>query len=70
MDKVKKWAYNSIKLKNKYKTIFIYDIENPEDEFRKKALKILEDDSFKTLHIKDALPFIVNIKQKESKDNY
>ncbi|NFI03714.1 hypothetical protein FC959_04700 [Clostridium botulinum] len=58
---VKDWAYNAIKLKNKYKIIFITDKDFAEPENYKILYKILDEESYKIINFSQVIEFIQSI---------
>ena len=61
---VKDWAYDAYKLKDKYKIVFVTDI-NP--EYRKEyrtVFKILQEECYKIINIQDLMPFVAKLNNK------
>lgn len=66
---VKEWAYDAYKLKEKYKVIFVTDIEVEKkgDEYRI-LFKILNEESDKIINTNDFVNFVSNLIEKEKKE--
>lgn len=62
---VKEWGYDAIKLKEKYKIIFITDLELTEDKFPT-VLKILNEDCYKVISFNEVLTFIQSIDKERA----
>jgi hypothetical protein len=58
---VKDWAYDAYKLKNKYKIVFITDIDFEDRNTYKTIYNILKEEAHKIITFKDALAFIQSI---------
>ena len=59
----KTWSYNAMEMKDKFKTIFIYDKEIENEDFDI-VMKILKEHAYRIMKIDEALNFIFNIKQE------
>lgn len=57
---IKDWAYDAYKLKNKYKVIFVTDVDFTENQYST-VHKILDEESEKVISFNDILAFIQNI---------
>lgn len=55
----KAWAYTAKEMENKYKTIFVYDIDVDDKKFDT-IIKILEESSYKLIKFDETLDFIIN----------
>lgn len=62
----KAWAFTAKELKDKYKTIFVYDME-VKDEYYKSIIGILEKNSYKVMTIDEAIDFIFKIRKEKIK---
>jgi hypothetical protein len=61
---VKDWAYDAYKLKDKYKIVFVTDI-NP--EYRKDyrtVCRILQEECYKIISLQDLMPFVTKLNSK------
>lgn len=58
---VKEWAYDAIKLKDKYRIVFITDIDFEDKEKYKIVFNILKEESYEVINFKDAIKYIQNI---------
>lgn len=62
----KSWAYNAEKIKPRYKTIFIYDIEKYDDPQYSSIMEILKDSGHKVLNLSEAIDFILKLNSKQN----
>lgn len=62
----KSWAYNAEKIKPRYKTIFIYDIEKENDPQYCTIMKILKDSSYKVMKLSEAIDFILKLNNQQN----
>ena len=62
---VKDWGYNAIKLRDKYKIIFITDLDTTESKYPT-LIKILNEDCYKLISFTEVLSFIKTIEKKQS----
>jgi len=62
----KLWAYNAWELKDKYKTIFIYDKELKDSEYFDIIIKILKDSAYKVMIFNEGIEFITSLKNSNS----
>ncbi|MDU2282264.1 hypothetical protein [Clostridium sp.] len=63
---VKDWAYDAIKLKDKYKIIFITDLDFQDREKYKTVYSILEEDSHLIISFDQAISYIQSIYKKSN----
>ncbi|MDO4764522.1 MAG: DUF3037 domain-containing protein [Eubacteriales bacterium] len=57
----KAWAYNAHALKDKYKTIFVYDVEKVDLKNYSTVIKILNEHAFKVIVSGEVIDFILSI---------
>lgn len=62
----KSWAYTAKTLEDKYRVVFVYDIDREEDSDFKKIVNILEQSSYKMMKFDEAVEFI--LKLNDNKD--
>lgn len=60
---VKNWSYNAIKLRNKYKIIFITDLDTTESKYPT-LIRILKEDCHKLITFNEVLGFINSIEKE------
>lgn len=60
---VKHWSYNAIKLRNKYKIIFIIDLDTTESQYPT-LIRILKEDCHKLITFNEVLSFINSIEKE------
>ncbi|AQS18306.1 DUF3037 domain-containing protein [Clostridium beijerinckii] len=65
---VKDWAYDAIKLKNKYKIVFITDIDFEQKDNYKTLYNILNEEAFKILNFNEVISFVQSINSKQVVD--
>lgn len=58
----KAWAYTAEEMKNKYKTIFVYDVDVNDKKF-KMIIDILSRSAYKLIKFDETLDFVLNNKQ-------
>lgn len=59
---VKDWAYDALKLKNRYKIIFVVDIDFSDHEKYKTVYTILNEDCYKLISFREVITFIQSLK--------
>jgi|GEM_PF-497693 len=62
----KSWSYTASEMKDKYKTIFIYDVDLDNNSFES-VMKILKQSAYGVMKINEAIEFILKIKLTEEK---
>lgn len=62
----KSWALTSKLIEDKYKTIFIYDIDKVDDPQYTSIMELLKDSSYKVLKLSEAMDFVLGLSGKEN----
>ncbi|SHH76065.1 Protein of unknown function [Caloranaerobacter azorensis DSM 13643] len=57
----KTWSYNAYELKDKIKTVFIYDIERTDSEYFKTIMSILKEHSYQVLKFEEGFKFLLSL---------
>lgn len=58
----KTWSFSAREMKDRVKTIFIYDKEMKDVEYFESIIKILETDAYKVMVFKEGIDFILSLK--------
>lgn len=62
----KLWAYNAWELKDKYKTIFIYDKEMKDSEYFDIIINILNENAYKIMLFNEGIDFLTSLKNSNN----
>jgi hypothetical protein len=62
----KLWAYNAWELKDKYKTIFIYDKEMKDSEYFDIIVNILKESAYKIMIFNEGIDFLTSLKNSNN----
>ncbi len=58
----KTWAYNAAEMKDKYKTIFIYDKEMTDLDYYDAIINILSQNAYKVLVLQEGIEYLLSLK--------
>lgn len=62
----KHWAFNALSLKDKIKSVFIYDIERTDSEYFDTIIKILEEYSYEVFNLQEGFDFLLSLNKNTS----